>query len=271
VGGVTGEVGRNPEWQPSEGQQVTREPIMPSSRQHRQAFTLVELLVVIGVIAVLISILIPALNKSRQQAMKVKCASNLRQIGLAFSMYMNASKGVFPSARDYERSYTAWGGKDGSIGLTTEPERLINPYIGNNRRTSNSDTSYEVFICPADIGGGAADWPQDRFPTEYDFWGTSYFYNAGGNLNSPTDGLHAKKVSRIKAPTRVVMVSCWPFNVHFGNANEFSKMYWHHAREKGWGNVLFVDGHVAFHRATRDNPDFQNGPGWSFRWDAAQQ
>jgi type II secretory pathway pseudopilin PulG len=60
------------------------------------AFTLVELLVVIGIIALLISILLPSLSKAREQAVKVQCASNMRQWGSALQQYVSANKGLFP-------------------------------------------------------------------------------------------------------------------------------------------------------------------------------
>jgi prepilin-type N-terminal cleavage/methylation domain-containing protein/prepilin-type processing-associated H-X9-DG protein len=72
-----------------------------STDPRRSAFTLVELLVVIGIIALLIAILLPALNKARQTAQQTQCASNLHQIGLANQIYAQ-STGYYPGCQGFE-------------------------------------------------------------------------------------------------------------------------------------------------------------------------
>ncbi len=113
----------------------------PTSRrgsQTRCGFTLVELLVVIGIIALLISILLPALNKAREAGRQVKCLSNLRQIAQATISYANDNKGKlpFPGGNNANGLY-----KEGSVAVGTADwiswQRDIDPISG--KVNSNTD------------------------------------------------------------------------------------------------------------------------------------
>ncbi len=78
----------------------------------RAAFTLVELLVVVGIIALLIAVLMPALSTARRQAQTIRCAANLNDIGRAVQLYANDFRGRIPRGyhynQDYQRGHILW-------------------------------------------------------------------------------------------------------------------------------------------------------------------
>src|SRR5690554_3312370 len=104
----------------------------------RNAFSLVELLVVIGIIAILIALLLPALRKAKLAAQQVQCLSNLRQIGQATIMYANDHQGELPHR--YGTWYAPHTLRDLAGGDLNES--LVDRYLGGQRN---------VMFCPGPL------------------------------------------------------------------------------------------------------------------------
>src|SRR5215211_5016561 len=154
-----------------ESSMITRLPHPDSPRRNvrPKAFTLVELLVVIGIIAVLISILLPALTRARRSAYTLQCSSNMRQLATAMLMYIQDNKGRFPAAEFFpiQNAYPyGWGWANELVAQNyiKAPGLSVYKFPGDTVKKFNRSN---VFRCPEGIeedygiSGTAGDHPTD--------------------------------------------------------------------------------------------------------------
>src|SRR5215207_7164046 len=130
-----------------------------SRRRCPHAFTLVELLVVIGIIAVLVSLLLPALNRAREAANRAQCLSNLHQIGIMLNMYANQYKDKIPLGFSTAAGATATGNthflsRSATTAANAEQDQLVpkSRLVGLGilmRANILKEGSGQVMFCPS--------------------------------------------------------------------------------------------------------------------------
>jgi prepilin-type N-terminal cleavage/methylation domain-containing protein len=247
---------------------------MRKSSSQRAAFTLIELLVVIAIIALLAAILFPVFAKAREQARKATCLSNLRQIGVAVSLYASDYDGGYPNTDD---PYL-WVGK--------RFRWPIMPYLAAGQKQgddfTNNGGATSILLCPSDTLSG----------TGYD--ATSYCYSAAFYhapeqiaqmgiphlrvaLSTPGPGAQCvtQTESDVVTPSQKIVVGEY-FNSHAHEAGS-PIGFWGTLTSSGGAGAdrgtgarcnVFADGHAAFVFASRqartpvdDCPDMLRTPG----------
>lgn len=222
----------------------------------KRAFTLLEVLIVVGVLALLFSLLIPGLSSARAQAKRTTCASNIRQLALANTMYAQENKSrCVPGAADFVANLKRW---HGSRATTAQPFDSANgplvPYLGTDRAIRD---------CPAlddfRTNAGAFERGCGGYGYNNAYIGVQGRAMAGGfTIESDKTGTI---LERIKNPAETLMFSDTAFasaglieysfaEPRFQPATDFRADPSIHFRHSLQSNIAWSDGHVSPERRT---------------------
>ena len=235
---------------------------MRARTKEPNAFTLLELLVVIAVIAILVALLFPTLRSAKDRARRTACLNNLRQINLGVRMYSDDSSDASPSPGSAAVSTNI-------LTLYSAYKGFMKNYVGLKGTSSPKD---RLFACPADscypsfvagiTNGLSYYYVRESLHEQPMFDFSSYAFNGGDNITRMVGavavtrpGLGGVRLSSIQHPGRTVLVAEASALVPWSWHEPSPRVYFTDARNM----VSFADGHVSYIKIYWDSTPFPGG------------